>query len=213
MRRRIDARILGLIILALSVVWAGAGPAGEPSPEGEATAPTDMMNQPANEQDLEKQLETETEKLRQLRETLEAIETAPLPEEPKEKPEATESQQDPAEELELPEKPVAGAEEDFANVLFMIGEYKRAKSVYDEMLADAPSADRAAWAALQVGHCARLSGEYMDAVRAYESCMNEYEASPWADEAGWWAGQVKWRLVIQETLRKENELGKEKAAE
>ncbi len=213
MRRRIDARFVGLIILASSAVYAGPGPVGESLPEGQATAASDEMSPELNEQDLEKQLQAETEKLRQLHETLEAIENAPLPEEPAKNPETAESKPEPVEAFDIPEKPVAGAEEDFANVLFMVGEYERAKAVYDTILSGKPAPDRAAWAALQAGHCARLSGEYMDAVRAYESCMNEYGNSPWADEAAWWAGQVKWRLVIQETMRKEGETGRAKAAE
>jgi len=76
-----------------------------------------------------------------------------------------------------------------ADVLFRLGRYAEARSVY-EALAKQPNAaeDDRAWALLQAGHCCRRLGDFDSAIAHFQQIVNDYPDSPWSK------GHVAWAL-------------------
>ena len=150
---------------------------------------------------LEQQLDQEIQRLKRLEEELRIIKAAPPP--PKPAP-AVEAKVKPPSLDEVPDEPVAGAEEAFADALYVLGKYDQARQVYRHLIQQNPSVDTVGWACLQVGNCARKKKEFMAAIAAYEECMNRFAESPWAKEAAWWSGHLKWMILLKETMRQES---------
>lgn len=171
-----------------------------PEPSAPAAAPA-----PATDEDpaLAKQLKSEIERVQRMAAELKTIESAPLPSDHSVAATPAESKAPPTLE-DLPTEPAPGAEESFANALYNLGKYAQARAIYEKLIESKPSPDRRAWARLQVGNCARKTGDMLGAVAAYEQLFNESPASPWAKEAEWWAGQMRWWLIWNETMRSEN---------
>jgi tetratricopeptide (TPR) repeat protein len=146
------------------------------------------------------QLEKELARLDALRAELEALETAPLPvvkelASPGEKAEAAKLDG-------LPEMPVKGTEEAFADTLYRLGRCDKAQKVYQQLTeSEGPASKDFAWIQFQLGNCARKTGDYVSAIAAYETVMNASPDAHWAREAAWWSGHLKWLLVWKETMK------------
>ena len=156
---------------------------------------------------LNETVRAEMERLTRMQEELEAIESAPLPapvsagEEtpapaaPKSAPKRTAA--------DIPAKPAPGAEEQYANMLFALGEYERAMPFYQRIAEKSGSPDAVGWALLQEGNCARHNGNHVAALASYAKALAKAQDTPWAAEASWWTAQVKWRLLWnEESVRK-----------
>jgi len=190
--------------------------------EGPHEAPSDT--QPVRPQGkLQKKLQNETARLRRLEAELEALKAAPLPdgvaqanvsaagdqESQENSPtgpmgqRTTDRRAGDHEALRIPEAPAPGAEEEFANALFALGKYDRALAVYQRIIESGPAPEKKAWARLQLGNCQRRSGDFVGALKTYADLMADSPDSFWAEEASWWSGQIKWRLLWNETLRPE----------
>jgi tetratricopeptide (TPR) repeat protein len=159
---------------------------------------------------MEEELSAEKKHLNRLLKELEAIESAPRPSDeqnpadaknptgtntPRESPLLKPRKQP------LPDKAIAGAEEELANTLYELGEFKKALVIYGEIVDSEPDEGRLAWAMLQVGNCARKTGDHMSASKAYDALSAKFPANPWAAEATWWSQQVNWWLRWQAAQR------------
>jgi len=186
------------ILLCLLLTCAAA--AGEPAQVANEAPARPGVLEAADVPLLQKQLDEETERLKMLQEKLRAVAAEPLPA-PAREPEKEAKRPSRQERIAaIPAEPCPGAEEDFANALYNLGEYDRARTVYERILKSNPSPDTAAWARLLIGHCARKTGDYMAAVAAYEEAMNASGESPLTAEAAWWCGQLKWFLLLNESM-------------
>jgi len=162
---------------------------------------------PATQEDLEAKVHDESAQLERLKEQLDALESigAPRPApavsavespNPKQKPQ-------PAKRADIPSAPLSGAEEEFADTLFVLGEYGRARAIYQQIIDNKPSEKTAAWIHVQIGNCARREGDFATALDAYDMVMTETPESFWAEEAAWWTDQIKWRLLWKQILNPE----------
>lgn len=182
--------------------------------EGSQETPSDAQQGPP-QGPIEKELQNETARLRRLKAELEALEAAPLPDgmlqakpsgsgaEVSQENSPTDQGAGAHEALRLPEAPAPGAEEEFANALFALGKYDRALPLYQQIIESSPDPEKKAWARLQLGNCQRRSGDFVGALKTYAELMADSPDSFWAEEAAWWSGQIKWRLLWNETLRPE----------
>ena len=156
---------------------------------------------------LHETVRAEMERLKRMHEELEAIESAPLPAPAaaaEETPAPAASKSAPKRTAaDVPAKPAPGAEEQYANMLFALGEYERAMPFYRRIAEKGGSPDEVGWALLQLGNCARHSGDHVAALAAYGKALTRAQDTPWAAEASWWTAQVKWRLLWnEESVRK-----------
>ncbi len=177
-----------------------AAPAAEaPKPPQVAPAPV-RLEPPTPGDPLEKELKEETAKLQKMEAELKAVESLPLPSAaaPVVKAPAVNPAADPK---DIPKEPVNGLEEDYANALYAVGKYDLARAVYQKIIESKPKADVLAWARFQVGNCARHSDDFPAAGAAYEALMTASPTSPWADEAAWWSGEVKWRILWDQSTK------------
>jgi len=164
---------------------------------------------PAEAAALHEVVEAEMERLERMQEELKTIESAPLP---TPAPAAEETPEPPAPKpvlkhtaADVPPKPVPGAEEQYANMLFALGEYERATPVYRRIADNSQNPEKVGWAFLQLGNCARRSGDHVAALAAYANVLSKAQDTTWAAEASWWTAQVKWRLLWnEESIRKLN---------
>jgi len=195
-------------MLALAALMAGLGPWGrahgdEPTPPAGSTAMPATASPAADDgfARLEKQLQEEMKRLERLQEQLKVIQATPPP---APAPPAPRKEAPGPSVQEVPEGPVPGAEEAFANTLYALGQYRKARDMYRRLAQEGGSEDRTAWALLQAGHCARRMGDNLAANEAYEECMNRFPKSPWAKEAAWWSGHVKWLTLLREAMGQES---------
>ena len=190
--------------------------------EGPQETPSDAQ-QAQTQGPLEKELQNETARLRRLKAELEALEAAPLPHGMLQAnvsaagdPASQEnSQTGPGAQrttgrragdhdaLRIPEAPAPGTEEEFANALFALGRYDQALAIYQQIIESGPEPEKKAWTCLQLGNCQRRSGDFVGALKTYANLMADSPDSFWAEEASWWSGQIKWRLLWNEALRPE----------
>jgi len=186
----------------------------EPAPVGaKVESGSSQSEAEGNDDETVKKLETnltgEMEQLKRLEAKLEAIESAPLPvaQPAGESGDAADLQSTAAVKeqalvtKEIPAKPAKGAEEELADMLYSLGECRKARQLYRELADSKPSADRLAWALFQTGNCARKCGDYLGAKKAYEELMNTVPEHPWAVEATWWDAQIKWWVLWRESRR------------
>ena len=82
--------------------------------------------------------------------------------------------------------------------------YDQAKAIYIEIAESKPTPDRLAWAHMQIGNCARKTGDFLGALAAYRELMNKVPDSSWAEEAAWWTSEIKWWSLWNETMRNES---------
>ena len=152
---------------------------------------------------IDLQLQEEIGRLKQMEQELQAIESAPLPAaEPVAPPPKAEK---PAPKPDdLPKAPAKGLEEEYANTLYALGECERARAVYRRIVDAKPKTETRAWAKLQIGNCARRTNDLPGAVAAYEDLMNDAPDNPWAKDAAWWASEIKWWMLWNETMKKES---------
>lgn len=156
--------------------------------------------------ELEKEFHGEQERLKKLKAELEVIDNAPLPANAPHsagKKGVLGSAPRMPKVSDIPAKAAPGAEEQLADMLYQLGEYKKACAIYESIAKGQVSKDRVAWAMLQVGNCARRMGNHLRAVKAYENLMNTLPEHPWAAEAKWWADQVRWWVLWNESRRKQ----------
>jgi len=156
---------------------------------------------------LHETVRAELERLKRMEEELEAIESAPLPapaSAAEETPAATAPKSAPKHTAaDIPVKPAPGAEEQYANMLFALGEYERAMPFYRQIAEKNGPPDEVGWALLQEGNCARHNGNHVAALASYAEALAKAQDTPWAAEASWWTAQVKWRLLWnEESVRK-----------
>ena len=192
-------RICVWLVVAAAVASAAPGeePGQGPSEPGTSASVVEAVEVPL----LERQVAEEMERLRMLEEKLRTISSeAEVARTERAASPATPPPQK-ADTPALPSEPLAGAEEAFANTLYSLGEWKRASAVYESILKSSPNPDTAAWAKLQIGHCARKTGDYIAAVAAYEQATNMASESCWTKEAAWWCGHLKWSLLLAESMR------------
>lgn len=178
-------------------VWAGlaqeAAVAAEDTP---VLASTDPVAAKAA------QLDAELARLEALRSELHAMDNAPLPEPVKPNSNSPLKTDSTVSAAELPPAPAPGSEAEFADALYRLGQYARARDIYKKLgdSKDLPE-KKAAWIGFQLGNCARETGDYVAAIAAYENVMNASANDTWAREAEWWSGHLKWRLVWNETMK------------
>ena len=151
-----------------------------------AAAPKPIASDP-----MEKELEDETSKLQKLEVELKAVESVPIPsaEAPAVKVPVVKPPPNPD---AMPKEPVKGLEEDYANALYAMGKYDLARAAYQRLVESKPQPDVLAWARLQVANCGRHTGDLQSAGAACEALLNASPTSPWSREATWWAGEIKW---------------------
>lgn len=172
------------------------------TPPAAAAPETHTATEAANDK-LDGTVTRELERLKKLQEELATIEAAPLPSRVATTPKPVEA---PAEAptpkahvaADIPSRPVPGAEEEFANMLYAVGKYERARQAYQRIVDASPPPDRRGWALLQIGNCARRAQNYVAALTAYSEAADKAPDTAWATEAAWWTGQVKWRLLWNE---------------
>ena len=98
---------------------------------------------PASQEDLEARVSDESAQLERLKEQLDALESISAPKpasatpafeppKPKQKPQ-------PVKLTDIPSAPLSGAEEEFADTLFALGEYSRARTIYQQIIDNNPS--------------------------------------------------------------------------
>jgi tetratricopeptide (TPR) repeat protein len=157
--------------------------------------------------DPNRQLDKELARLVAMKMELEALERAPLPavapvlQEQDAKSEGVNIEG-------LPESPLPGAEGAYADTLYALGRFEKARKVYQKLAeSEAPPSNNFAWAYFQLGNCARKTGDYVSAISAYENVMNAAPDAAWGHEAEWWAGHLKWLLVWNETMKNEGAPG------
>lgn len=158
--------------------------------------------------DLDRQIQKELENLKFLQEQLSAVTSMPVPT-------GSAAAQTPdtgvkaapgsAAPKAIPAVPMEGAEEDFADMLYVLGEYDRAAVIYRQITDSAQSGtadERLAWSMLQFANCSRKTHDLVTAQRTYEKLLVQLPDNQWSKEAAWWAGQIKWRLLWNETAGK-----------
>ena len=181
--------IIGLVLLAAAAAAPGAETEDVPA---------------AHPSDIERQIQAELERLGSLQEKLIAVRNAPVPE--RAAPVPASKTKDPAEKPKpkpIPVKAVKGAEEEFANALYALGRYDRARAVYQDIVDNGPGKRRYAWAMLQLGNCARKKNDFVTALGIYEKLLSRSPRDLWAQEAAWWAGEIKWRLLWDKTASRQ----------
>jgi len=217
--------IAAAVLIALAAFALGAG-----GPEGVDTAAADGATpRPMQEETVssEQELQRENAELNRLKAELDAIEALDSePAVPMVEPHADESVAPPilpagndktppglpqhehapaplprADGTDDQLQSIPGAEEDFANALYALGNYKQAISVYRSITESTSKPEKTAWAYLQIANCARRSNKLVHALQAYEKLMTAAPDSPWAEEASWWSLEIKWRLLWQEKLQ------------
>lgn len=158
----------------------------------------------ANDEDqaLLRKLAEETARTRKLAEQLSLIESTPI--EPPTAPIVPQARP-PARIEDIPPTPLPQAREEYADALYALGKYGAARAVYAELADSKPPRTVLIWAQLQNGHCARRVKDYPAAVAAYEKVMTDFGESPWAKEAAWWSAEVKWWMLWNETVRRDNQ--------
>ncbi len=149
---------------------------------------------------LEKEFERESSKLQKMEAELKAVESLPLPSAPAPVVKVSEVKAAP-DPNEIPKEPVRGLEEEYANSLYAVGKYDLARAAYQQIIDSKPKEDIMIWARLQVANCARHSGDLQAAGAAYEALMTSAPTSPWAGEAAWWAGEVKWLMLWDQSTK------------
>lgn len=149
----------------------------------------------------EQALEKELGRLDALKMELEALQNAPLPL-PSAVGEKTE-EKIPGPDIEaLPEAPLPGTEAEYADTLYNLESYAKAKIVYQKLAdMEKPDSKNFSWIYFQLGNCSRMTGDFLSAISAYEKIMNTTPDNAWTHEAAWWAGHLKWRLVWNETMK------------
>ena len=90
-----------------------------------------------------------------------------------------------------------------ADALYALGKYEDARALYAKVLAAKPKGEKVVWALMQSGNCARHLHDYVGAVASYEQILNGHSTSPWCKDAEWWAAQIKWRLLWNETMKQQ----------
>ena len=186
---------------AKTVESAPVATAAAQAPKPLQVAPAaQRAEQPVPGDPLEKELEQETSRLQKMKAELRAVESLPLPSAaaPAVKVPAVKAAPD---SNEIPKEPVKGLEEEYANALYAAGKYDLARAAYQRIVASKPKADIMAWARLQVANCARHTGDLQAAGAAYEALMNASPTSPWAGEAAWWAGEIKWLILWDQSTK------------
>jgi tetratricopeptide (TPR) repeat protein len=148
---------------------------------------------------LGKQLAQEGERVRRLAEQLRLIESAPVT--PQTRPLAPAAKA-PARVENIPATPLPNAREEYADALYALGKYAAARVVYAEIADSKPARDTLIWARLQLGHCANRLRDPATAAAAFESVLSDFPDSPWARDAAWWAGEVRWWMLWAETTRR-----------
>ena len=177
-------------------------PTAPPGGDVPAHAP-DPSNPQVQAKSLEQQLKLELQNLRRFEAELEAVRSAPLPEQPELEMEQPVEKPKPK-PVPLPEKPAPGLEEAFADCLYALGEHEKARAIYAEIAAGKPAPDTLAWAHFQIGNCARHLKDFAGAKGAYEHVLNKCQTSPWCKEAEWWAGQANWWLLYRKRMAQES---------
>jgi len=198
-------RTLDLAAIAIGwlVLSAGAAVPTDAKASAEATATeTSRMERSVREAEA---------KLKRMREELAAIESAPPP--PRRAaptgPDADRPGKTPLPKRavkDIPARPIASAEEPFANALYALGKYQRAQAIYRRIAAGANVEEKRAWARFQIGNCARKTNDMVAALAAYDELLAKSPNTLWAQEAAWWSGQVKWRLLWRETTKRKADL-------
>jgi TolA-binding protein len=204
--------LVPLAFVTLTCIALGEEPAQTVPQEPDQAAPAVAGDVMEVKQD---KLRAEKLRLDELRRELETLQNAPLPDqaEGEEAPANTGSSGGSAGKLaaparsdvSLPSRAVPGAEEQLANTLYDLGEYKKARVLYEAILAAEPPDALRAWAMFQSGNCARKAGNHLAATKSYDELVGQLPESPWAAEAAWWAGEVKWWVLWRETRRKADE--------
>ena len=188
--------------LLLSVTLGTALGADKPPVEA-PVEPAAETNSDETTELLKQDLNGEMKELKRLEAELEAIESAPLPTKKSavtQKPaSATKKPEFQAEDI--PDTPAIGAEEDLADILYSLGEYKKARRIYRELADSKPAQDRLAWALFQAGNCARKTGDFLGAKKIYGELINTAPEHPWAAEATWWDTQIQWWVMWRESRR------------
>ena len=163
---------------------------------------------PPPQEELEAQVSNESAQLERLKEQLNALESIatpkPMPGIPAAEPPKSKQKPKPVNTVDIPSVPLPGAEEEFADTLFALGEYERARAIYQQIIDDGtPSEKTASWVHMQIGNCARREGDFATALSAYDTVMTGTPESFWAEEAAWWTDQIKWRLLWKQVLNPE----------
>lgn len=175
------------------------------------TSPAEGPSAPADGEialvaDLNQQLEKELDRLAAMKMELEALEQAPLPAAPVSQ--VKDANGEVIDVDALPETPLPGAEGAYADTLYALGSFEKARKVYQKLAeSEKPPSNSYAWVNFQLGNCARKTGDYVSAISAYESVMNAAPDAAWRQEAEWWAGHLKWLLVWNETMKNEGAPG------
>ena len=201
------ARYAAVAVVAalLGVTGPAYGADDAPAPAA-SESPIQFFNKKgdsAEASDLERELKEEMLRLKRLESELQNIETAPLP---VAKPQSMLGgpvvlPQPKPEHKDLPISASPGSEEELANTLFALGEFKKAQIAYEGAVSKDLPEDRIAWAMFQIGNCARRTGDDLGAIKAYEALMNRIPEHPWAIEASWWASQLKWWAIWRQAQR------------
>jgi tetratricopeptide (TPR) repeat protein len=174
-------------------------PAEAPKPLQVAPMP-ERVEPPIPGDPAEKELERENARLQKMEAELKALESLPLPSAPVPiaKVPVVKAPPDPN---AIPKEPVRGLEEEYANSLYAVGKYDLARAAYQRIVDSKPKEDIMVWSRLQVANCARHSGDLQAAGAAYEALMTAAPASPWVGEAAWWAGEVKWLMLWDQSTK------------
>ncbi len=177
-----------------------------PAVSADSTSTEDTLQMSLDEarrKSLEKQLQEEQADLQRLRDELEVIKSAPLPE--AEAKVLKPGEDKPVVSLEdVPAEPAEGADEEMADALFALGEHEKARLLYERIVESKPGESHSAWARFQIGNCARRQDNLLAALKAYEALMNESPENRWSEEAAWWCAQIKWWLVWKDETVKQN---------
>lgn len=197
-----------LTVALLLRITLGTALGADQPPVAAPVEPAAEINSDETIEILEEDLDGEMKELKRLEAELEAIESAPLPAKKAagkksaiaQKP-ARATKKPEFQAKDIPETPAIGAEENLADILYSLGEYKKARRIYRELADSKPAQDRLAWALFQVGNCARKTGDFLGAKKVYGELINTVPEHPWAVEATWWDTQIQWWVMWRESRR------------
>lgn len=108
------------------------------------------------------------------------------------------------------EKGFAGAKDgnysspfETAEVFYEMGKFKEALDAYKSVSADIPKVRDYIWSQFQIGNCYRNLKNFDQAIKAYQSYINRYPDSFWAEQASWFIEDSKWWKSWNEKVRTE----------